>query len=64
MNFDYKIETQSDYDKFIQVLKSFSKNESIEDHERHVKILNTKQEVIAISMAAIRKLAHKIYNSM
>lgn len=63
MNFDFKIETKNDYNKFIEELLKLSKNESIEDHERHVKILNTKQKVIAISMSAIRKIAHKIFKS-
>ena len=63
MDFDFKIETQDDYQKFLKVLNSVSKNESIEDHERHVKILNTKQQVIAISMANIRKFAKKIFKN-
>lgn len=61
MSFDYLIETKDDYDKFVSSLKSFSKNETIEDHERHVKILNTKQEVIAISMSKIRWVAKQIF---
>lgn len=63
MDFDFKIETQDDYQKFLQILKSVSKNESVEYHERHVKILNTKQQVIAISMANIRKFAKKIFKN-
>ena len=59
MDFDFSIKTQADYNQFVQFLKSVSKNETIEDHERHVKILNTKQKVIAIAMALIRKTAHK-----
>lgn len=58
-----KIETKKDYKVFIDALKSLSKNESVEDFNRHVAILNTKQKVIAISMADVRKLAHKIFVS-
>ena len=63
MDFDFSIKTQADYNQFVQFLKSVSKNETIEDHERHVKILNTNQKVIAIAMALIRKTAHKIFKN-
>lgn len=61
--FDYKIESKTDYANFLKELQSFSKNETIEDYKRHVAIINTKQQVIAISMANIRQIAHKIYES-
>lgn len=63
MDFDFKIKSKADYQNFIVFLKSVSKNETIEDHERHVKILNTKQKVIAISMANIRSAAKKIFKN-
>ena len=63
VDFDFKIKSKADYQNFIKFLKSVSKNETIEDHERHVKILNTKQEVIAISMANIRAVAKKIFKN-
>ena len=63
MEFDGKIFTQNDYDEFLKKLQSFSKNETIEDHERHVKILNTKQKVVAVSMSNIRKMAKKIFKN-
>ena len=63
MEFDFKIDSNHDYELFLNNLKSFSKNESIEDHKRHVAILNTKQNVIAISMSAIRRIAHKIFKA-
>ena len=49
--------TQKEYDDFVLFLKSLSKNESVEYLERHVKILNTKQNVYALSMANIRLIA-------
>lgn len=58
---DFVIQNQSDYDEFVRHLESISKNETIEDKKRHVAILNTKQDVIAISMANIRKVAKKIF---
>ena len=63
MNFDFKINSKADYDMFLNDLKSFSKNESIEDYKRHIAILNTKQKVIAIAMSTIRKVAHKIFKA-
>ena len=61
--FDFKIDNENDYQNFLNELKSVSKNETIEDHERHVKILNTKQNVIAIEMKTIRNFAHKIFKA-
>ena len=61
--FDYKIENKKDYEEFLKDLQLLSKNETIEDHERHIAILNTKQKVIAISMANIRKFAKKIFKA-
>ena len=61
--FDFEIKSKEDLETLIDTLKSVSKNETIEDHERHVKILNTKQNVIAISMANIRKFAKQIFKA-
>ena len=61
--FDLEIKSKEDLKDLCEELKSVSKNETIEDHERHVKILNTKQNVIAISMANIRKFAKKIFKA-
>lgn len=61
--FNFKIDNENDYQNFLNELKSVSKNETIEDHERHVKILNTKQNVIAVEMKTIRQFAHKIFKS-
>ena len=52
--------TQKEYDDFVLFLKSLSKNESVEYLERHVKILNTKQNVYALSMVNIRLIAKSI----
>ena len=60
MNFDIVIKDENSYQEFLTFLKSISKAETIEDHERHVAIINTKQEVICISMANIRKIAKTI----
>lgn len=49
-----------DYNEFLIKLKSLSKNETVDDLTRHKAILNTKQEVIGISMANIRNLAKDI----
>lgn len=59
----YFIKSQNDYDTLLAELKSLSKNEKVEDYQRHIKILNTKQNVIAISMSAVRKIAHQIYKA-
>lgn len=61
--FNYKITDDNDYQNFILFLKSVSKNETIENHKRHIAILNTKQEVIAIAMSKIRDIAKKIFKN-
>ena len=61
--FNFKIENQTDYEEFVSYLLSISKNESIEDKKRHEAIINTKQKVIAISMANIRKTAKQIFKN-
>ena len=63
MEFDFKIASKNDYERFVCYLKSVSKNETIEDKKRHVAILNTKQDVIAIAMSNIRKIAKKIFKN-
>ncbi|MBQ4541480.1 MAG: DNA alkylation repair protein [Clostridia bacterium] len=61
--FDFKIESKEDLKTLLEVLNGVSKNETIEDHKRHIKILNTKQNVIAISMSNIRKFAKQIFKA-
>ena len=56
------IETENDYLNYLKTIKSFSKNESVNDLKRHKAILNTDQNVIGVSMANIRKLAKQIFN--
>lgn len=63
MEFDFKINSEKDYKEFVDYLKSVSKNETIEDKKRHIAILNTKQDVIAIAMSVIRKIAKKIFKN-
>lgn len=48
------------YQTFLKLIESLSKTESVADHERHVKILNTHQKVYALSMANIRLIAKNI----
>lgn len=55
------IENQTDYDNFVRLLKSFSKNESVNDKERHKRILNTNQDVIGVAMANIRAVAKRVF---
>ena len=55
------IETENDYLNYLKTIKSFSKNESVNDLKRHKAILNTNQNVIGVAMANIRKLAKQIY---
>lgn len=63
-NIEFLIKTNwqnaKSYAEFLSLLQSLSKNESAIDHERHVKILNTKQKVYALSMANIRMIAKNI----
>ena len=63
MDFDFKITDDASYQIFLNYLKSVSKNETIEDKKRHIAILNTKQDVIAIAMSTIRKIAKKIFKN-
>lgn len=51
---------KDNYAKFLNLIKELCKTETIADHERHVKILNTKQYVYALSMANIRNIAKAI----
>mgnify|MGYP002521363899 CR=1 FL=1 len=66
---NYEFLTQADwrdptsYDKFLNLLQSLAKYESALDQERHIKILNTKQKVYALSMADIRLIAKNISKS-
>jgi hypothetical protein len=45
------IENERDYLDYIKIIKSFSKNESVNDLKRHKAILNTNQDVIGVAMA-------------
>ena len=56
------IKNEADYLEYVKKIKSFSKNESVNDLKRHKAILNTNQEVIGVAMANIRKLAKQVYN--
>ena len=58
MNFNIK--TKSDYLELVKYLKTICKQESIEDKNRHTAILNTRQNVLGIAMANIRKIARAI----
>lgn len=60
---DFVIQNQNNYDEFVEYLKSVSKNETIEDKKRHISILNTSQDVVAIAMSNIRKVAKKIFKA-
>ena len=60
MNFDFNIKSENDYIKFVDYLKSLAKEESIEDRERHKRIINSKKEILALSMADVRKVAKNI----
>ena len=51
------IENERDYLDYIKIIKSFSKNETVNDLKRHKAILNTNQDVIGVAMANIRRLA-------
>ena len=48
------------YDFYLNLIKTNSKTETVAYHERHVKILNTKQKVYALSMAYIRGIEKAI----
>lgn len=48
------------YEKFLNLLQSLAKYESAIDRARHIKILNTHQNVYALSMADIRLIAKNI----
>ena len=63
MDFNFVVKTKQDYANFIKYLKSISKGETIEDKVRHIAILNTKQDVIGITMANIRKTAKQIFKN-
>lgn len=58
-----QIKTEKDYLDYVNVIKSVSKNESVNDLKRHKSILNTNQEVIGVAMANIRKIAKLIYKA-
>jgi len=60
MEFDFIVKNFRDYLRFKEYLLSLAKEESIEYKERHRKIINTKKEIISLSMADIRKVAKKI----
>lgn len=63
MQFNFIIKSRNDYFLFVDYLKSVSKNETIEDKQRHINILNTSQNVIAIPMSNIRNIAKKIFKN-
>ena len=49
-----------DYQKFVLYLENLSKDESVDDYERHKKIINSKQKLIGISMKNIRLISKYI----
>lgn len=55
-----KLKNNQNYSDFIEFLKSLSKNETVEDVERHRKIINSKQNIIGISMKNIRLISNII----
>ncbi len=50
-------ENENKYQKFICFLQSLSKNESVNDFERHKRIISSNQNLIGISMKNIRDVA-------
>lgn len=54
------IKNSEDYKNYLNLLKTLSKNEIIEDVERHKRIINSNQEIIGISMKNIRDVAKNI----
>lgn len=60
MEFNYKFETEKDYENFVQLLKDNSKNETVEYYNKHKAIINTKKDIIAIKMQVIRDISKKI----
>ena len=58
---EISIKNEKDYQDYVNIIKSFSKNESVNYLERHKAILNTHQEVIGVAMANIRKLAKQVF---
>lgn len=63
MDFNFKFNCENDYKDFVSLLRKNSKEESVEDAERHKKIINSKKEIIAIKMSTIRDFAKKIAKS-
>ena len=58
---EISINNEKEYQDYVNIIKSFSKNESVSYLERHKAILNTHQEVIGVAMANIRKLAKQVF---
>ena len=55
------VQTENDYLHYVEIIKSFSKNETVNDLKRHKAILKTNQDVIGVAMANIRKLAKQVF---
>lgn len=60
MEFDFQFNNESDYKLFVKFLYNNAKFESIEDKQRHKKIINSKKEIISMSMSTIRKISKEI----
>lgn len=57
---ELKIKTRQDYDRLKKIIKLYQKQESPENALRHKKIINSKQEIVGVSMAHIRMIAKSI----
>ncbi len=57
---DYKFNSISDYENFLNVLEQSSKQESVECKAKHKAVLNTNRKLYCIAMSQIRKIAKQI----
>lgn len=58
---EISIKNERDYLDYVKIIKSFSKDESVNDLARHKATINTNQDVIGVAMANIRKLAKQVF---
>ena len=58
-----EFKSEDDYKKYLSYLFSISKEESIEDKQRHSAIMNTKKQIIGLSMSQLRYIAKQISKS-
>ncbi len=57
---DLEFKSESDYKKYVGLLKSLAKDESQFNRERHINILRTKQHVYGLVMKDVRAIAKAI----